>query len=104
MNEDLTMQLYGQISMFDQLTDYNDNDEVNSQQTPMGHKKLLVKRIKKLAARSTQFFDELDDDVIGGHGEDSAGCCCIGEDEETLHQYRQRIDENDDSDSNYDDL
>jgi hypothetical protein len=61
LNEDLTMQLYGQISMFDQLTDYNDldNDEEYSRTKAKG------------------------EDDYSDNGEDA--------DEANLNEYRQKI-------------
>jgi hypothetical protein len=62
LNEDINMQLYGQISMFDQLTDYNDND--NDLEPDLAQHRRHYQREEGKGE---------DDDAYMDHGEDEAG-------------------------------
>ena len=67
------MQLYGQISMFDQLTDYNDIDNDDDQQ-------VFNKMNQKMRENLGKGEDE--EDLYSDNGEEEAG---------NLYLVRQRI-------------
>ena len=68
------MQLYGQISMFDQLTDYNDNDP-DAEDTNYHHHRANVRRHEMGRGEDSCYDDD-------GEGDN---------DSKDLHEYRQRI-------------
>ena len=73
LNEDINMQLYGQISMFDQLTDYNDIDNDDDNMTQ--HNRHRMRHLQHRQGGKGE--DEYSD-----NGEEEAG---------NLYQCRQRI-------------